>query len=72
MHSDLPAFLHALKSTEQNNEFILARSRGGLVSTSHHLLTIVEEADVCFRKKFLCEGELVLRNTPTDVEMSLP
>lgn len=63
--SDLQALLHALKSTGQDNEFILARSRGGLVSPSHHLMAIVEEAEVCFRKN-VSEGELVLRNIPTD------
>ena len=41
--SKLQALLQALKSSGQDNEFILARSRGGLVSPSHHLMDIVEE-----------------------------
>ncbi|CAB3991924.1 Hypothetical predicted protein [Paramuricea clavata] len=47
---ELQALLQALKSTESDNNFILARSRGGLVSPSHHLMGIVEEAEICFRK----------------------
>ncbi len=62
---DLQALLQALKSAGQDNNFILARSRGGLVATSHHLVGIIQEAEVCFRKN-VSEGELVLRNIPTD------
>jgi hypothetical protein len=63
---ELQALLQALKSTESDNNFILARSRGGLVSPSHHLMGIVEEAEICFRKN-VGEGELVLRNIPTEI-----
>lgn len=49
--SELQALLQALKSTGQYNEFLLARSRGGLVSPILHLIAIVEEAEVCIRKK---------------------
>ena len=48
--SELQALLQSMKSTRQDNEFILARSRGGLVTPSHHLTAIVEEAELCFRK----------------------
>ena len=38
-NSELQAlFIQALKSTGQDNEFILARSRGGLVAPSRHLM----------------------------------
>ena len=62
----MQALLQALKSTESDNNFILARSRGGLVSPSHHLMGIVEEAEICFRKN-VGEGELVLINIPTEI-----
>ena len=64
-NSELQALLQALKSTGQDNEFILARSRGGLVAPSRHLMAIAEAAELCFRKN-VSEGKLVLRNIPTD------
>lgn len=63
---ELQALLQSLKSTESDNNFILARSGGGLVSPSHHLMGIVEEAEICFRKN-IDEGELVLRNIPAEI-----
>lgn len=63
---ELLALLQSLKSTECDNNFILARSRGGLVVPSHHLMGIVEEAEICFRKN-VGKGELVLRNIPTEI-----
>ena len=45
------ALLQALKSTESDNNYILAHSRGGLMTPSHHLMGIVEEAEICFTKK---------------------
>ena len=63
--SELQALLQSLKSTRQDNEFILARSRGGLVTPSHDLIAIIEEAELCFRK-CVSEGQIVLRNIPTD------
>ena len=60
------ALLQSLKSTESDNNFILARSRGGLVAPSHHLMCIVEKAEICFRQN-VGEGELVLRNIPTEI-----
>ena len=41
--SKLQALLQALKSSGQDNEFILAQRGGGLVSPSHHLMAMVEE-----------------------------
>ena len=64
--TELQALLQSLKSTESDNNFILTRSRGGLVSPSHHLMGIVEEAEICFRKN-VGEGELVLRNIPAEM-----
>ena len=51
---------------DRNGNFILARSRGGLVSPSHHLMGIVEETEICFRKN-VGNCELVLRNIPTEM-----
>ena len=62
---ELNTLLQSLKSTESDNNFILARSRGGLVAPSHHLMGIVEEAEILFRKN-IGEGEHVLRNIPVE------
>ena len=58
---ELLALLQSLKSTESDNNFIQAHSRGGLVAPCHHLMGIVEETEICFRKN-IGEGEQVLRN----------
>jgi hypothetical protein len=57
------ALLQALKATESDNNYILARCRG-LVTPSHHLIGIVEEAEICFRKN-IGEGN-VLRAIPIE------
>ena len=62
---ELNTLLQSLKSTESDNNFILTRSRGGLVALSHHLMGIVEEAEILFRKN-VGEGEHVLRNIPVE------
>jgi hypothetical protein len=62
---DLQALLQSLKSDE-TEKFILARSRGGLVSPSHYLMGIVEEAEICFRKN-VGQSELVIRNIPAEI-----
>lgn len=62
----LQELLQCLKSPGKDNSFIQARSRGGLVTPSDHLMGIVEEAEICFRKT-VSEGELVLRNIPTEM-----
>ena len=62
---ELNTLLQSLKSTESDNNFILARSRGGLVAPSRHLLGIVEEAEILFRKN-IGEGKQVLHNIPVE------
>ena len=62
----LQELLESLKSTEPDNSFIEARSRGGLVTPSDNLMGIVEEAEICFRKT-VGDGELALRNIPTEL-----
>jgi hypothetical protein len=62
----LQELLRSLKSTETDNSFIQARSRGGLVTPSDNLMGIMEEAEICFRKT-VGEDELVLRNIPTEM-----
>ena len=47
---ELNTLLQSLKSTESDNNYILARSRGGLVAPNHHLMGIFEEAEILFRK----------------------
>ena len=44
---------------------ITLKAEGGLVAPSHHLMGIIEEAELCFRKN-VSEGELLLRSIPTD------
>ena len=62
---ELNTLLQSLKSTESDNNYILARSRGGLVAPNHHLMGIVEEAEILCRKN-IGEGEQVLRNIPVE------
>ena len=64
-NEEFQALLQSLKSDDLDNNFILARSRGGLISPSHHLMGIVEEAEICFGKK-VSDGDLVLRKIPTE------
>ena len=59
-NEEFQALLQSLKSDDSDNNFILARSRGGLISPSHHLMGIVEEAEICFRKN-VSDGDLVVR-----------
>ena len=62
---NLQRLLQALKSAGVENSFIQARSRGGLVTPCDHLVGIVEEAEICFRKA-VGECDLTLRNIPTE------
>ena len=62
---ELNTLLQSLKSTESDNNYILARSRGGLVAPDHHLMGIVEEAEILFRKN-IGESEQVLPNIPVE------
>ena len=58
-NEEFQALLQSLKSDDLDNNFILARSRGGLISPSHHLMGMVEEAEICFRKNVkICESTL--------------
>ena len=50
---ELNTLLQSLKSTESDNNYILARSRGGLVAPNHHLMGIVEEAERFYAGKIL-------------------
>ena len=63
-NEEFQALLQSLKSDDSDNNFILARSRGGLISPSHHLMGIVEEAEICFKKN-VSDGDLVVRKIPT-------
>ena len=64
-NKEFQALLQSLKSGDSDNNFILARSRGGLISPSHHLMGIVEEAEICFRKN-VGDGDLVVRKIPAE------
>ena len=64
-NEELQALLQSLKSGDSDNNFILARSRGGVISPSHHLMGIVEEAEICFRRN-VGDGDLVVRKIPTE------
>ena len=64
-NEEFQALLQSLKSDDSGNNFILAHSRGGLISPSDHLMGIVEEAEICFRKK-VSDGDLVVRKIPTE------
>lgn len=63
---ELQTLVRSLKSTECANNFISARSRGGLVTPCDGLLGILEEAEISFRKHVGC-GDLTMRNIPTDM-----
>ena len=54
-----------MKSDHSENNFILARSRGGLISPSHHLMGILEETEIFFRTN-VSDGNLVVREIPTE------
>ena len=64
-NEEFQALLQSLKSDDSDNNFILVRSRGGLISPSHHLMGIVEEAEICFRKN-VSDGDLVVQKIPTE------
>ena len=54
-----------MKSGNDSNKFISARTRGGLVTPCDDLMAILEEAELFFREE-ITKSELVLRNIPTD------
>ena len=49
---------------EASNEFILARTRGGLVTPCEDIVRILNEAEICFRKEV--NKTEVIRNIPVD------
>ncbi len=65
---ELQALVRSLKSSESANNFISARSRGGLVAPCEGLLGILEEAEISFRKH-VGIGDLAdtVRNIPVDI-----
>lgn len=66
-NEELQALVRSLKSADGANNFISARSRGGLVTPCNDLLAIVKEAEICFRKHAGTGTNLTLRNIPTDM-----
>lgn len=66
-NEELQALVRSLKSADGANNFISARSRGGLVTPCNDLLAIVKEAEICFRKHVGTGTNLTLRNIPTDM-----
>jgi hypothetical protein len=55
-----------MKSTETAQEFISARSRGGLVSPTADLVGILEVTELSFRNE-VSNSKDILRNIPTDL-----
>ncbi len=62
-NEEIQILLHAMQSTETAQEFILARSRGGLVSPTADLVGILE---LSFRSE-VSNAKGILRNIPTDL-----
>ena len=56
----------SLQSEQENNSFIQARNRGGLVNPSEDLLGILQEAEINFRRE-VSKSKEILRNIPVDV-----
>ena len=56
----------SLQSEKENNSFIQARNRGGLVNPSEDLLGILQEAEINFRRE-VSKSKEILRNIPVDV-----
>jgi hypothetical protein len=67
--------LQNLKSEQENNIYILARTRGGLVIPCEDIVRILHEAEICFRKE-VDKSKLAIRNIPVDAicysTLSLP
>ena len=64
-NEELQALLQNMKSANDSNQYISARTRGGLVTPCDDLVAILEEAELLFRKE-VSKSDLVLRNIPTD------
>ena len=63
---ELQALLQTLiiAEDEASNEFISARTRGGLVTPCEDIVRILHEAEICFRKEVSKTD--VIRNIPVD------
>jgi uncharacterized C2H2 Zn-finger protein len=74
-NNELQALLQNLKSEQENNSYILARTRGGLVTPCEDIVRILHEAEICFRKE-VDKSKLAIRNIPVDAicysTLSLP
>ena len=66
---ELQRLLQSIKSSEPNN-YISARTRGGLVTPCRDLVKIVEIAEICFRKH-VDQNDTVLRNIPLETIVNL-
>ena len=64
--TELQVLLRSLQSEQENNSFIQARNRGGLVNQSDDLIGILQEAEINFRRE-VNKSKEVLRNIPVDV-----
>ena len=65
-NTELQGLLRSLQSEQENNSFIQARNRGGLVNPSDDLIGILQEAEINFRGE-VNKSKEVLRNIPVDV-----
>ena len=64
-NEEIQALLQVMKSTDITNNFISTQTRGGLISPCDDLLSIVEVAELLFRRKVNKTKE-TLRSIPTE------
>ncbi|CAB4023444.1 Hypothetical predicted protein, partial [Paramuricea clavata] len=64
-NNELQDLLQNLKSEQKNNSYILARTKGGLVTLCEDIVRILHEAEICFRKE-VDKSKLAIRNIPVD------
>jgi hypothetical protein len=50
-NTELQGLLRSLQLEQENNSFIQARNRGGLVNPSDDLIGILKEAEINFRRE---------------------
>ncbi|CAB3994279.1 Hypothetical predicted protein [Paramuricea clavata] len=65
-NNELQGLLRSLQSEQENNSFIQAPNRGGLVNPSDDLIGILQEAEINFRRE-VNKSKEVFRNIPVDV-----
>lgn len=65
-NTELQGLLMSMQSEQENNSFIQARNRGGLVNPSDDLVGILQEAEIKFRRE-LNRSKEILRNIPVDM-----